>query len=133
MVNKNKKGWTEVLEVFFAIILLTGVMMIILNSVPIKKENKGEKIYLEQENILRDIQLNDSLRTEVLNESEENISKFIKKNIANYLECNVTISSLDNNSILEKDKEMYVSSVYIFVEGSNYNPKKLKLSCWEKN
>lgn len=131
-LKKNRKAWTTVLEVFFAILLLVGVMTIILNNGN-KGYNQDEEIYKEQARILKIIQLNDSLREMVLTENLIEISQFVNNNILEDLECDVTICDLNDDCILETEQETYVDSVLIFTSETGYKPKKLKLFCWRKD
>ncbi len=136
MKKKNKRGWIRVLEVFFSILLLVAIMMIILNSQVVQRTKKGEEIYKEQALVLKIIQLNDSLRGDVLNDDvSAEINNTIGNTMPNYLECNATICELNEECTLNslpEDKEIYVKSVAIFANNTDYAPKELKLFCWEK-
>lgn len=144
--SKRKKAWTEVLEVFFAILLLTGVIAILLNTGGIVQDKKkSEGIYKEQEVVLKTIQLNDNLRKSILEapvliESTEpgfpvNVNDAINS-IPNYLECTAKICTLKDPcelyTPLEKN-EIYVKSVLITADIDEYDSRTLNLFCWEQD
>ena len=65
--NKNKKGWIRVFEAITAIFLIAIVVLIILANSTVKEDNFFKEIYNAEIFILRDIQLNNTLRTEIIN------------------------------------------------------------------
>src|SRR3989338_10129020 len=65
--NKNKKGWIRVFEAITAIFLIAIVVLIILTNSTVKEDNFFKEIYNAELFILRDIQLNNTLRTEIIN------------------------------------------------------------------
>ncbi len=125
MVIRNKRGWTSVIEVFISILLIAGILAVVINSNAIQKPKISEQIYKEQVLILKIIQMNDELRGKVIsgNLADSNIENIIP----DYLDCDLN----DIPANLE-DKEIYAKSILITTDGSEYEPKELKLFCWEK-
>ena len=128
----NKKGWAEVLEVFFSIILLASVMTIVLNSHPIEKQSQSKATYEIEHSVLEKIQLNNSLRNKVIAEDNNSVFYSINETIPSYLECALNICEVGEGCLIDIEKETYVSSVIIFNNETEYSPKKLNLICWEK-
>ncbi len=145
---KNKKAWIKILEVFIAIMLVSGIMVIVVNQAHKGEKIERSKILDIQEKILRELQLNDSIRDKVLEIGEGNlpqnnfngnsfpkiISKEINKTKPFYLECYFSICEIESSCDLEikEKKEIYANSIGFFANQKIYNPRKLKLYCWKK-
>lgn len=131
-LKKNCKAWTSVIEVFVSILLIAGIMTAVVNSNAIQKPKISEQIYKEQAQILKVIQMNNELRGKVIGGSliKDDINNLIPEN----LECETKICNFGDECNLETitDKEIYVKSVLITTDGSEYNARELKLFCWEK-
>ena len=135
MVMENKKGWTTMIEVFVSILLLAGVMTLILNVGDPQETRTSEIIYKEQALALKIIQLDDSLRKDVLADTAPN--NIIKETISSDFDCSSKICVLNEDCNLDslpeeaKNKEIFVKSTLITATIDDYLPKELKLFCWE--
>lgn len=141
---KNKKAWIKIIEAFTAVILVTIVLLIIINSGYIKKEDISSRIYDTQIAILREIQFNDDLRIEILNVSSvplewdntifpPNLKEKIIDRTPNYLKCSGKICSPEDVCSFAGtvDKDIYAESILMSATiESGYSPKQLKLFCW---
>ena len=125
MVIKNKRGWTSILEVFASILLIAGIITLVVNSNAIQKPKISEQIYKDQTLTLKIIQMDNDLRGKVIVGTLTNTD--IENIIPDYLDCN-----LNNIPANLEDKEIYAKSVLITTDMINYDPKELKLFCWEK-
>ncbi len=126
----NKKAWTSVIEVFVSILLIAGIMAVVINSNAVQKPKLSEQIYKEQANILKVIQMDNDLREKVINEDltdDDEIYNAIEDIIPDYLGC-----ALDNIPANLENKEIYAKSILITTDMEKYEPKELKLFCWEK-
>ncbi len=135
MVIKNKRAWTAIIEVFVSILLIAGIMTIIVNSNVVQKPKIGEQTYKDQSLTLKIIQMDDEMRTDILNNQvSEDINNTIKNTIPEYLECETKICELNSECNLNiiPEKEIYADSILITTDMINYNQKELKLWCWEK-
>ena len=63
--RNEKRGWIRIVEAFVAILFIMGVVLIVINKGYFKESNE-EKVYQIQAEILREIQLNDEFRKEIL-------------------------------------------------------------------
>jgi len=143
---KNKKAWIKIVEAFTAILLVTIVLLIIINSGYIKREDISTRVYNTQISILREIQFNDTLRREILDVASvplewddikfpQNLKDKIIERTPNYLECNARICSSEDVCGFTGtiDKNIYAESVLISAAlEPGYSPKQLKLFCWIK-
>ena len=139
---KNKKAWIKIVEAFTAVLLVTIVLLIIINSEYIKREDISTRIYNIQVSILREIQFNDTLRIEILDVASvpvewddfpQNLKNKIIERTPNYLECNARICSPEDLCDFTGtiDKDIYAESIIISATlESGYKPKQLKLFCW---
>lgn len=137
----NKRGWIKVIEAFVTILLIIGVLIIVINQTR-GKEDISSKVYNTELAILREVELNDSLREEIVNVEPpinwDNLPPNVKNKIIQrtpqYLDCQAMIcapsDSCDLDDYLEKD--IYVRFVLITSTLENYQPRKLKIFCWTK-
>ena len=141
---KNKRGWIKIVEAFISILLVTGVVLIFINQGYIGKKDISSKVYSVELSILREIELNNSLRADILNADlpvEWDHASFpleVKNKISartpNYLTCEAKLCKMDDVCILEKDfdKDIYSQSASIVSNLEIYSPRQLKLFCWVK-
>jgi hypothetical protein len=130
----NKRGWIRIVEAFVAVLLIISVLLIVLGGRFVQREDSSSEIHDAQLNVLRDIQVNEDLRGEILQgviptEVETKIDYRL-----NYLNCNVEICNLNEECLsdgLPEDKNIYVQSVAI-IDPAGSLSKQLKLFCWEK-
>ena len=144
-IIRNKGGWIRIVEAFVAILIITGIVLMFLDRGYIAKEDASKKIFEVQDSILREIQINDTLRNQILdpaiippiNKSDSNfpndITNKIEFKIPSYLEWQAKICSIEDNCLLDLgQKDIYSRSVIITTTQTNYNPRQLKLFFWLK-
>jgi hypothetical protein len=148
---KNKRGWIKIVEAFVAILLIMGVVLIFINKGYFGKSDISEKVYEYENSVLREIELNQSLRGEILNIPEEkipmesdnladypyfpaSIQNKVHERTPEYLSCKSKICKAERicslNSYLDKD--IYARAIIITANSKVYNPKQLKIFCWAK-
>jgi hypothetical protein len=143
----NNRGWIKIVEAFFAVLLVTGVLLIVINKGYVGGDNNKEKIEGDLLSILREIELNDALRLDVLGRSgmliEGQTFAKVNERLPDYLDCSIKICEL--RSICElapldtdpasEGKAIYVRNVAIAAhpdQEEEFAPKQLKLFCWTK-
>lgn len=144
---KNKRGWVEILEAFFAALLITAVLLLAINNSNSQQNDSSQLVYNSQIFILRTIQLNDTLRNEIINVADSTLpinsdnSSFptdINSTIASLtpgqLACGAEICQTNDtcNFWQSINKDIYVQNILITATLQGYDPKKLKLFCWLK-
>ena len=140
---KNKSGLIRIIEAFAMILIITGILLTVLNKGYISKSDNSEKIYEIEQAILREIQLNNSLRNEILALEDlpiewENFPLNVKNEIISEapinFECEAKICNLHDLCGLNKEieKEIYVQKTIITANLEKYSPRKLKIFCWVK-
>ncbi|KHO51286.1 MAG: hypothetical protein QT05_C0044G0001, partial [archaeon GW2011_AR13] len=72
MMGNEKRGWIRIVEAFVSILLIAGAVLVLMNEGYIAKTDISQKVYDAELSILRDIELDETLRTEVL-ELEDSI------------------------------------------------------------
>ena len=143
-IKKNKKAWIRMVEVFVAISLIISVLLIVLNR-EYPKEDPSAEIYEREISILRQVQVNNILRNEILQANPlplpVNSSNLPGVNVRiitetpNYLICNAQICNISDICVLNKPvvkKDVYAQSIFISANLTTYNPRQLKLFCWTK-
>jgi len=139
--KKNKKGWIRIAEAFIAVLLVIGIAIIVVGG-GIQIEGISEKVYDVEISILREIQLNNTLREEILltsgtielNDSSLKTQNKIIAKTPRWLECIAKICPPESWCLLggESEKSIYAQSVLITSTLDIFNPRQLKLFCWEK-
>lgn len=139
-LQKNKKGWIKVIEAFMAIMMLLTIVFIIINSNTLRSADKSH-IEDRSAEILRFVQLNDSLRSDVLsytNFSSDSIEPDFPVDVARYANysvsgvfcyfriCNITDACDGTRNF---DDEVYAKDILITSDLTEYNPRKLKIFC----
>jgi hypothetical protein len=142
---KNHKGWIRIIEAFVAILLVAGVLLIVINKGDIGKKDISSTIYDVEISILREIQLNDALRNDILSVTppvewnDTNFPLSIKNKIIDripaYLDCEAKICFMDEICELNEypKKDVYAQSVAITATlqtPEEEHLKQLKLFCW---
>jgi hypothetical protein len=132
---RNKRGWIKILEAFIAILLIAGVLLVVINKGYFERNDFSIRVYEAQIAVLREIELDDGLRTDILNsigEVPESVLNKIKERIPDYLTCESKICDLNEICEINKDieKDVYAQAVAITADLETYNPKQLKLFCW---
>ena len=145
MIIKHKRGWIKIVEAFTAILLITGFLLIVFDREDLQNQGSSQKIYDEEQKILLEIQLNDSLRNEILSYNSENFpvemesfSNALKESIItktpSYLNCTGKVCSVqeDCGFGVNQSEEVYVQRILISANLDTYNPRELSLFCWVK-
>lgn len=141
---KNKKGWIKIVEAFMAILLVAGITLIVIEGRDLQTQNQGDAIREIETSLLRQVQLNNSMRQEIVATSGEvewgsidfpTTKAYIIDNIPASLNCQAKICGPSSLCSLETlpDKSVFVETVFISTDlNGPPNPRVLKLFCWEK-
>ncbi len=138
---KDKHGWIRIVEAMVAILLIAGFLTLIIENYPNGERDLTDKIYLTENIILREIELNSTYRNYVLSVDSsvdfENFNSNLKNQIINrtpeYLECEGKICDFEYDSacnINSVKEEIYARSILIAANSTKYEPKILKIFCW---
>lgn len=141
----KKRGWLKIVEAFVAILLVATVALIVINRNANGRDISG-RVYEAEISILREIQLNNTMRNQTLattppmESDNENFPSMIKTKIIertpNYLECKGKICTPQDPCYLSYSEadEIYAQSVIITVApgSGEFEPKQLKLFCWAR-
>ncbi|MGD9275988.1 MAG: hypothetical protein PVJ67_02350 [Candidatus Pacearchaeota archaeon] len=157
---KNKRGWMKIVEAFVSILLIVGVLLMVINKGYIGRDLSTE-IYDAQLSILRGVQVDETLRNNILvsnrssyspllNESSlpipweefdnngERILQGVRDRIIEqtpeYLNCTARICELEDPCLLEGslDGEIYTQAITIVANYAVFSPRQLKLFCYVK-
>ena len=150
---KNKNGWLRIVEAFTTILLVSMVLLLILNRSSFTEAEKTEQILDKEYAILREIQLNNTLRDYIINVDEFTpeeilwaefstdagllkVRQKIEKRTPTQLNCSAKSCSISATCSFEFEED-YEQSIYsrasiITANITRYEPRVLKLFCWEK-
>jgi len=142
----KKKGWIRIFEAVLAVLLIAAVLLIVINQGYIGKKDISEKVHTDQLAVLREIELDDELRTAIvsidsglipLEDNEEGFPESLKERITeripDYLECKSKLCLMNELCALDQyqeGKDIYAQNVAITATSGEYSPKQLKLFCW---
>jgi len=146
MINKkNKNGWMKIVEAFTSIMLIAGVLIVIAGSLRQETQSFSSAVYDSEYAILREIQLNNSLRENILavptlpvdwNDFESsnlaNVKNKIIDKTPSYFDCVAKLCEISGacSEITPPDRDVFVKSVFIGANLNDYKPRKLNLFCW---
>jgi len=146
MVINNKRGWITVLEATIAVMLVSGVLMVVYIKQDTDDSPVQDYIFNLQKQILADISMRGDLRTLALekNETELNIFVGLKVPLAyRYslkvcrLESENDFCKLNSTEVIEtRGKEIFAEEIVISSELGNgtspiYSATKVRLFIWE--
>jgi len=156
MVAKNKRGWMRILEATIAVMLVSGVLIVVYSKQTSRVASPSDYFYSLQKQILFDISSQSDLRLNVLNIVVDNSSdinfialdSFINKKIPDIFGYSIRVCELGNTlDFCKMDSVTYIATIEknVFVEDTIisselgtkngaevYAPKKLRLFIWEK-
>jgi len=142
---KSKKGWIRLVEVFIAILLVTGVLLVVSSRINYYvKDDSFIEMSKKEIAILRDIELNNTLRTEILgaplptewssfdSSLQKTRDRIIELTPPN-LECIAKICDLDDSCTTDglSGRNVYAEAVFISSDLNTYFPRQIKLFCSE--
>ena len=144
---KNKRGWIEIVEAFVAVMLVAAFLLILLNNSNNEKENFSYEVYQIQISILREIQTNDTFRTDIASVPEplpikwtdtrfpQDLKDRIISRTPSYLECVANICNSTEVCTLDEEINKDIFSEFVTIsatvgEGEVY--RRLNLFCWIK-
>lgn len=155
---KNKNGWLRIVEAFTTVLLVSIVLLLILNRSNFTEAEKTEQILDKEYAILREIQLNDTLRNfmfDVELKSEEfseappeilwadfvidvgldKVRQKIEDRTPAQLNCSAKLCAISAVCSFEFeddfDKSIYSRESLISANLTEYRPRVLKLFCWD--
>ena len=144
----NKRGWIRIVEAFLSVLLITVVLVLVVNNQQTSQQDSSPKVYNYEIYILRLIELNDTLRSEIINVSNsvmpatsDNSTTFpsdvinqINLAAPGALTCSAEICSTNSTCgfWLIMNKDIYAQRIFITSNLTTYNPRQLKLFCWPK-
>ena len=139
---KGKKGWIRILEATIAIMLVSGVLLV-MNSRGVDDVDISERVYKLQKEVLMDIALDSGLRQHVLNDNQEqgqaSLNEFADIKIPEAFSFRVRLCDLGVSCKLNvtdvrdtRNKDIFVEDIVIAGEHDEYDPKKIRLFVWEQ-
>jgi hypothetical protein len=154
MMN-NKRGWMRILEATIAVLIVTGVLIVVYSRQVDRGVDPVDYFRNLQGQILADISINSGLRVSVLNVTNDEagdpnfdvIHDFVLGRVPDFVEFSIAICNLSSESdncmmnsadvIKTLDKSVFVEDMIISSDlgdgsGAIYIPKNFRLYMWEK-
>lgn len=140
----------RIIEAVIAVLLVTGVLLVVISNGYASGQDISYKVYEAQVAVLRDIELNSDMRTAILSVVDigedglgwgefevnglEDVKTKIENEMPNYLICVAKICGLNDLCFLEEvqSESIYAQPVAITADLGTYDPRQLKMFCWEK-
>ena len=145
---KNKRGWITVLEATIAVMLVSGVLIIVYARQGVDDTSVQDYIFSLQRQILADIASRSDLRNYVLVDGEDEVKElnvFVRSKIPPAYNYSLKICSLGdeyNHCLLNteeviatREKGLFAEEIVVSAElgdGNNptYEPRKVRLFVW---
>jgi len=146
MVIDNKRGWITVLEATIAVMLVSGVLMVVYVKQDTHDSSVQDYVFSLQRQILADISARSDLRTLALKENETELNIFVGSKIPTAYRSSLKVCRLESNDdfcklnytevIEAREKEVFVEETVIsseLVTGASaiYEPMKVRIFVWE--
>ena len=125
----DRKAWIRILEVFLAILLIIGSMLLIISR-KAPETDISDEIYQRQRQILDVISKNDSLRDDIIIGNNVKVDDTISKLVPNNWNFTTNICDINLNcpNLIDADelyeKNVYATEVLITSNLTYYSPKK---------
>lgn len=141
----NKKGWIRIIEAFISVTLIASILIIVFSTSQLEQRNIQSEVYRIENAILRELQLNSTLRSSIIDSSPPqewddsgfppDVLEKITKRTPVSLECRAKICETSSPCIAEslENANIYARSIMISADSENYDPKQLRIFCWEAN
>jgi len=143
---KNKRGWITILEATIAVMLVSGVLVVVYVKQGTDDSPVQDYIFSLQRQILSDISARSDLRTLALEENEIALNVFAGSKVPIAYRYSLKLCGLENtadNCILNetevretREKDLFVEEIIISSELGNgttplYVPMKVRIYIWE--
>ncbi len=145
----NKRGWIRIVEAFFAILVIAVVVLIVVQQDQNKRGDVSVRIHSSVTSIVRDLQLDNNIRSEIVkipnsalsvnwnqfNASAPLTMEKIISETPSSLNCIGQICATNDSCLLEQNPSttIYADSAIISSDIQTYNPRTLKVFCWQTN
>ena len=133
----DRRAWIRILEVFLAILLIIGsVLVIMVRKAP--EAEISDEIYQKQRQTLDIINKNESLRNDIIVGDKTEVNQVISKLIPNSWNFTTNICNIDSTCPNPVDiseisgRDVYATEILITSNLTYYNPKKLRFFVWMK-
>jgi hypothetical protein len=144
----NKRGWMRILEATVAVLIVSGVLIVLYSRQVDRGMEPAEYFHGLQGRVLMDISSNSDLRLMVLGDMEQSLTYFVDRKIPLAFSYFLRICDLggagdfckiDDAAIVgaTQDKEIFVEEAIISADlgdgdSAVYAPKKVRLFIWEE-
>ncbi|MCK4996823.1 hypothetical protein KAS08_00835 [Candidatus Pacearchaeota archaeon] len=150
----NKRGWMRILEATIAVLIVSGVLMVVYSRQVDRGIDSADYFSSLQRQILKDISIRSDLRINVLNADDEDaddndfkiLNEFVGDMIPDFVGFSISICEVgsatdhcamngdDFRDTLDKDifVEDIVISADLGVGDAVHNPRQFRLFMWEK-
>ncbi len=138
MKSMNNKGWVRIIEVFLAIMIILGAILIIASKRG-PKSDISDSVYQTQRSILDLMSKNTTLRNEIIETSQRKNNPMVQSFIYDLApigwEYSTNICELAE--VCPNPKDIYYTDVYsteiiITSNLTDYSPKKVRFFAWIK-
>ena len=132
----NRKGWVRVVEAFFAVLIVLGAVLVVMQK-QIETVDISDVVYEKERALLTIIANNDSMRNEILINNTDSIDVFVRSNLPNNWDFVTNVCNIDMtcNRNTPDDRNVYVSETFITSNLTDFpggKSKKLRLFIWRR-
>jgi hypothetical protein len=145
---KNKRGWITILEATIAVMLVSGVLVVVYIQQGSDDSSFEDYIFSLQKQILSDVSMRSDLRTLVLEENETALNVFVDSKVPSAYRHSIKVCRLESLSnfcklnstevVETQGKDIFAEEIVVSSElnstdpsKSQYNATKVRLFIWE--
>lgn len=145
----NKKAWMRTVEAFLAATFIIIVLVLVVNNQSSQNKEVSSQIYNSELSILRYIELNSSLRGEIISSAISSselplnsdstgfpslLNSAIQSKTPGDLICKSQICEINSacNYWGSADSSIYARQIFVTSTNKEYNPRELRLFCLVK-
>ncbi len=133
----NKRGWIRIMEVVLAVTIFSTVLLVIYSQ---QVEHFDDSVLIKniQKKILSEISVSDSLRKIILLGNESELKEYFSREVPYGYNLEFRICPMEEYAQPCKlydyseiyDKQVYVESIIISGNLTNYNPRLVNVFMW---
>ena len=142
----NKRGWITILEATIAVMLVSGVLVVVYTKQDADEVSIGDYVFSLQKQVLSDISARGDLRTLALEKNEVALNVFVGSKVPTAYSYSLKVCSLRDNTyycILDveevratREKDLFAEEIVVSADLGNgtaplYEPMKVRLFVWE--
>lgn len=138
----TKRGWIRILEATIAVMIVSGVLIVVYSGHIDRSTGLDDYIYSLQRQTLRDISSRSDLRSYALTGNTSLLEDYVDGKIPKTFNYSLKVCNFTSppapcklnatEFIATRNNNIYAEEIIISADLGTYDPKKIKLFVWER-